>query len=371
MSPLPMLPPPAALTPLLALDLDAFERNAARLHDAIVRRAGKRWRPHAKGLRAGAAAQALLALGAHGMTCSTLPEAQALVDAGVDDVLLANELAQPAAGAWLAALNRRARVVCAVDAPEHLALLEAAARDAGLRLPVVVEVDVGLGRCGCAPGEPALALARAVAASPALTFEGLCTWEGHTVRIREPEAKAAAVEQALARLVDTARACASAGLPARIVIAGGTGDFLQACRVDGVTELQAGGGAYGDLRYAGEFGAPLEPALTLWTTVVSRPTPTRIVCDGGFKALAAQPAPLPRGLTGVREVRLNAAHTIVELGQAQAAPGIGAALAFDVGNADATVFLHAQLQLHRGDRWVGAWALGLSAERPPQATASP
>jgi D-serine deaminase-like pyridoxal phosphate-dependent protein len=356
---MPPPPPPNVLTPLLALDLEAFERNAARMSDAVVRRAGKRWRPHVKGLRAGEAAQALLAAGAYGVTCSTLDEAHTMVDAGVGDVLLANELAQPAACDWLAELNRRARVVCAVDAPEHLGLLEAAARHAGLRLPVVVEVDVGMGRCGCTPGEPTLALARAVAASPALTFEGLCTWEGHTVRIREPEAKAAAVTRSLGLLVDTARACAQTGLPAAIVSAGGTGDFLQACGVEGVTELQAGGGAYGDLRYASEFGAPLEPALTLWTTVVSRPTPTRIVCDGGFKAVAAQPAPAPLGLPGVREVRLNASHTIVELDSALQTPAIGAALAFDVGNADATVFLHRRLHLHRGGRWAGAWALGL------------
>lgn len=354
------MPTPDALTPLLALDLEAFDRNVARLSDAVVRRAGKRWRPHVKGLRAGAAAQALLAAGAHGVTCSTLHEAQAMVDAGVLDILLANELAQPAACAWLAQLNRRARVICAVDAPAHLDLLETAARDAGLRLPVVVEIDVGLGRCGCAPGAPALALARAAASSPWLTFEGLCTWEGHTVRIRESEAKMAAVSRALAQLVATAQACADAGLPAHIVSAGGTGDFVQACAVDGITELQAGGGAYGDLRYSGEFGAPLEPALALWTTVLSRPSPTRLICDGGFKSMAAEPAPVPRGLNEVRQVRLNAAHVVVELAHAQSDPGIGSALAFDVGNADATVFLHTRLHLHRHGRWMGSWALGPS-----------
>jgi D-serine deaminase-like pyridoxal phosphate-dependent protein len=353
------MPAPVELTPLLALDLETFDRNATRLHDAIVQRAGKRWRPHVKGLRAGAAAQALQRSGAHGVTCSTLHEAQAMVDAGVDDVLLANQLAQPAACGWLVQLNRRARVVCSVDAPAHLGLLETAAHQAGLRLPVVVEVDLGMGRCGCAPGDQALALARAVDASPWLTFEGLCAWEGHTVRIREPEAKTTAVALALAKLVETAKTCANAGLPAHIVSAGGTGDFLQACAIEGVTELQAGGGAYGDIRYASEFAAPLETALTLWTTVVSRPTPTRIVCDGGFKAVAGQPPPVPRGLPGVRDVRLNAVHTIVEMEEARQAPAIGASLAFDVGNADATVFLHRRLHLHRGGRWVGTWALEL------------
>jgi len=348
-------------TPFLALDADAFERNVNRLADVVVRQYRKRWRPHVKGLRAAETARALLAAGACGVTCSTVTEAEAMAAAGVAEVLVANQVVGAGACAHLASLNRGARVLSAVDSPAQLPGLAAAARAAGVVLPLLVELDVGLARCGCASTDEVLHLARQIAAMPGLRFEGLTAWEGHTVRIANPVAKAAAVAAALGKLQEAAAACAAAGHAPAIVSAGGTGDVQQAAEAAGVTEIQAGGGAYGDLRYCGEFGAPVECALTLHTTVISRPTPRRIVCDGGFKAVAAQPAPVPRGLRGVQGVRLNAAHTIVELAQDSDAPAIGEQLVFDIGNADGTVFLHERLQVLRGGEAVGTWSLHLIA----------
>ncbi len=346
-------------TPFLALEADAFERNVARLADVVIGRHRKRWRPHIKGLRAAEAARALLAAGACGVTCSTVGEAEAMVAAGVAEVLVANQVVGAGACARLAGLNRGARVLSAVDNPAQLPGLAAAAQTAGVVLPLLVELDVGLARCGCAGIDEVLHLARQIAAVPGLRFEGLTAWEGHTVRIADPASKAAAVAAALGKLQEAALACAAAGHAPAIVSAGGTGDVQQAAAAAGVTEIQAGGGAYGDLRYRGEFGAPVECALTLHTTVISRPTPRRIVCDGGFKAVAAQPAPAPRGVQGVHGVRLNAAHTIVELAHDSDAPTIGERLVFDIGNADGTVFLHERLQVLRGSEAVGTWPLRL------------
>lgn len=349
-------------TPCLTLDADAFERNVATLSADIIKRRGKRWRPHIKGLRAGEAARVLLRAGACGVTCSTVAEAQAMVDAGVGEVLIANQVVGPRACDRLAALNRRACVMSAVDHADQLPGLAEAAAAHGVVLPLLIELDVGLERCGCRAATDVVALARRLAAAPGLVFRGLTAWEGQTVRIGDPDAKAAAVSAALAQLHAAAQACAAAGLPAQVVSAGGTGDYALASVAPGITEIQAGGGAYGDLRYREEFGAPLECALSLRTTVISRPSPRRIVCDGGFKAAAAQPPPRPRGLASVSAVRLNAAHIIFELDCDDTHTRIGNVLDLEIGNADATVFLHDRLVVIRQGRSPETWSLRLTRD---------
>lgn len=348
----------ADATPFLVLEASAFDRNVRAMATAIMGHAGKRWRPHIKGLRAAQAAQALIKAGACGITCSTVAEASAMVEAGVSEVLIANQVVGKTACSRLASLNRRSRVLCAVDHHEQLDGLAQAARSVGVELPLVVELDVGMGRCGCTGAAEVVELARSIAGTSGLQFAGLSAWEGHAVRIKDAGDKAAAVNEALSRLAEAAQACASAGLPAAIVSAGGTGDYALASAAPGITEIQAGGGAYGDLRYREEFATPLECALTLWTTVISRPSPRRIVCDGGFKAVAAQPQPRPRGLQGVIDVRLNAVHTIIELDHDDENIRIGSPLILDIGNADGTVFLHDRLFLRGGDgRMNTEWSL--------------
>jgi D-serine deaminase-like pyridoxal phosphate-dependent protein len=147
-------------SPCLLLDLDVLERNMARMHQTIVLDGGKRWRPHVKALRAPALVQRLQAAGASGVTCATVGEAEAMVAAGIDDVLIASQVVGSASVRRLVALNRQARVMAAVDAMAQAEAMATAARDAGVVLPVVVEVDIGMQRCGVAPGAAAVALAR-------------------------------------------------------------------------------------------------------------------------------------------------------------------------------------------------------------------
>jgi D-serine deaminase-like pyridoxal phosphate-dependent protein len=341
----------APATPFLALDLDAFERNVERLVDAIVRRGGKRWRPHVKAIRSPALARRLIAAGAQGVTCATASEAQAMVLGGIDDVLVASQLVQAEDLRSVAALNRRAQVAAAIDCAAHAELLARAAEAEGARVPVLIEVEVGLGRAGVAPGAAVVALARAVQARPALRFAGLMAWEGHATRIADAAARRAAVTAAVGLLTASARQCAEAGLPAGIVSCGGTGTFEVTSTLDGVTELQAGGGVFGDLRYREDFGIALDGALCLWATVVARPTPRRIVCDAGFKSLAVYPkAPRPLGLAGVESLAHAAEHLSIGLKQDAAAPAVGERIAFEIGYADATTFLHRELLGFRGEQ---------------------
>jgi D-serine deaminase-like pyridoxal phosphate-dependent protein len=336
-------------SPCLLLDLDVLERNMARMHQTIVLDGGKRWRPHVKALRAPALVQRLQAAGASGVTCATVGEAEAMVAAGIDDVLIASQVVGSASVRRLVALNRQARVMAAVDAMAQAEAMATAARDAGVVLPVVVEVDIGMQRCGVAPGAAAVALARHIAAEPALRFCGLMGWEGHTTGIADPLAKQAAVTAAVRLLTDTAQRCRDAGLAVEIVSCSGTGTFPIASQLPGVTEIQAGGGVLGDRRYRTEFHIPLEQALRLRAVVLSRPIDRRIVCNAGWRYLAAWPTPAQVcGLPGAVQLSPSAEHLTLDCAEPVHGVPIGSTLQFDVGYADSTVFLHPAFYATRG-----------------------
>jgi D-serine deaminase-like pyridoxal phosphate-dependent protein len=334
--------PIAALdTPVLALDLEAMARNIAIMRRIIVEEAGIRWRPHTKAIKIPAIAHLLLKAGAFGVTCAKLGEAEVMAAAGIPDILIANQVVTPAKISRLVHLRRQADVVVAVDDAANVRALDEAARRAGVRQRVVIEVDMGMRRCGVAPGEAVVALARRIAACEGLAFAGLMGWEGHTPGIPDPAAKRKAVTEAVALITDSARLCKAAGLPAGIVSCGGTGTYWITAALPGVTEVQAGGGIFGDLHYRRDFGVAHEPALALWTTVISRPSPTRLVCDAGWKAMGRQPhPPEPLGLTNVVEVDFSAEHVTVECAEPIRDVAVGSPLAFDVGYSDSTVFLH-------------------------------
>lgn len=328
-------------TPCLLLDMDAFERNVAQMAQSIVGAGNKRWRPHVKAIRAPSLALRLIAAGACGVTCATVGEAQAMVAAGIADVLIASNVVTPEALEALAELNRTSQVMVAVDSPAHVHRLAGAARRAGVTIGVLIEVDVGLKRSGVAPGDAASELGRIVQAEPTLALRGLMAWEGHTTRIADAKAKAEAIRHSVRHLTQTARHCTQVGLPIGIVSCGGTGTYETASLLPGVTELQAGGGVFGDRRYRTEFHVPLRQALVLRATVMSRPTARRIVCDAGWRAMGVYPTPpQPVGLPGTTHIAHAAEHLTLTCEHDVFGFGIGDRIDLEVGYADATVFLH-------------------------------
>src|SRR5437660_3617939 len=172
-------------TPALVLDLDALERNLLRMADAV--KGGVRLRPHAKSHKCAEIARAQIAAGAVGVCCEEVSEAEALVAGGVADVLVTNEIVGRRKTARLARLAREAKVAVLADDAGNVADLDAAARAEGLRLDVLVEVNVGADRCGIASGTPALALARSIAACRSLRFAGLHAYHGSAQHVRAPE----------------------------------------------------------------------------------------------------------------------------------------------------------------------------------------
>jgi D-serine deaminase-like pyridoxal phosphate-dependent protein len=326
-------------TPFLWVDLDQLEANVAELA-AFFRETGVGWRPHFKGLKVPAIARKALAAGAIGVTCAKLGEAEVLAAAGVTDILVANQLVGLRKIERLVSLRERADIKVAVDDPENAREIGRAAAARGLRIGVVVEVDVGMARAGVAPGEAVVELSRLVAATAGLTYQGLMGWEGHAVGIQDQAQKLQAVRQAVGLLGETAALCRAAGLSVSIVSGGGSSDYRIAAGLGVLTEVQAGGAIFCDATYLAN-GAHTRPSLFVRSMVASRPAPDRLIFDAGFKALPAWTrAPLPVGLPEVSSSSWSAEHLTVVLARPDQRIRPGHTFDFVVGYGDSTVFLH-------------------------------
>jgi D-serine deaminase-like pyridoxal phosphate-dependent protein len=346
-------------TPVLLVDLDRLERNIATMRRIIIQEAGIGWRPHTKPIKTPAIAHKLLQAGAHGVTCAKLSEAEVMAAAGIRDILIANQVVGMSKLARLAGLCRHADVIVAVDCDAHVKALDAAAQAAKTRLRVVVEVNIAMNRAGVEPGEPVVSLAKQVASCRGLRFAGLMAWEGgRLAELPDPDEKRKKIEAAVGLITASAERCRAAGLAVEIVSCGGTGTYCITAKLPGVTEVQAGGGIFCDVHYRRDYGVQHEYALSILTTVVSRPTPTRIVCDAGWKAMSRHPAfPEPLGVGDVKSLNLSAEHATIEVDAPRSIPGVGEHVEFVAGYSDSTVFLHDHLYGVRGGYLEVIWPI--------------
>jgi D-serine deaminase-like pyridoxal phosphate-dependent protein len=271
-------------TPALCLDIEVVERNIRHMADYLCE-GPVRLRPHCKTHKSPALARMQLAAGAIGVTCAKLGEAEVMAAAGIKDLLIANQVVGPVKIARLANLAGYTDVIVAVDNARNIADLSAAAAAKGVRLRVLVEVEIGHGRCGVPPGQPALDLARTVMASPGLRLAGLMGYEGHAIMTPDPVERRAQTEAALALLTGTADLLRAQGIPVEIVSSGGTGTYFITGEYPGITELEAGSYITMDRQYRETVGIDFEYGLTVLSTVVSVRGSDYAICDAGLKAL--------------------------------------------------------------------------------------
>lgn len=329
-------------TPALWVDLNTLDRNIADLAQHFAA-AQVQWRPHIKGIRVPAIAHKAIAAGAIGVTCATMREAEAMAESGVADILIANEMVGERKISRLAQLCRRANTKVIVDNGDNVRDLSAAARRHGVRIGVLIDVNTGMNRTGLLPGPAVVELAQAVNHSEGLRFLGLMTWEGHTLALADPEARARETSGAIAQLVAMADACRAAGLEAPIVSGGGSGTYQTTPFIKGMTEIQAGGAIFCDVIYQ-SWGVKTTPCLFVQTIVSSRPAPDRIVVDAGFKTLPIWHAqPRSDGLQTVKSHVSSAEHGIITLEGADERVKVGDLLDFIVGYTDSTIILHRKL----------------------------
>jgi D-threonine aldolase len=353
--------PPAAVgqrieevdTPALILDLDAFEKNLDTLAKSVAGRV--RVRPHAKTHKCPEVGKRQLALGAVGMCCQKVSEAEAMVEGGIGDVLVSNEVVGARKIERLAALSRRAKIGVCVDHAENVRDIAAT----GARLDVYIEIDVGMRRCGVAPGEPAVALAQEILKHKNLRFAGLQAYHGRAQHIRSLEERHAVIELAAQHVAHTKKLLEKSAIQCPIVTGAGSGTFMLEVEAGAWDEIQCGSYAFMDVDYAkNEWAAPLprfEHALFVLSTVMSRPSPATAIVDAGLKASSVD-----SGMPAVwQRPGLSYTHASDEHGWVEGtpAPALGEKLLLVPGHCDPTINLYDWYVCVRDGRVEDLWPI--------------
>lgn len=348
-------------TPALLIDLDAFEANLAAMSKCLAG-TGVKLRAHAKTHKSPVIAKLQIARGAVGQCVQKVAEAETLAWGGVSDILVSNEVVGSAKLARLAALASIARIAVCADDAAQVEAIDAAARAAGVRLSVLVEIDVGAGRCGVAPGIAAVGLAEQIASSPYLAFGGLQAYHGSAQHLRRPEQRHAAIHAAVEDTRRTVEQLRQHGLACPIVGGGGTGTFELEAASGVFTEIQAGSYCFMDADYARNLDASGAPVATfrhslfVLTSVMSAPRAGVAVVDAGHKAVSVDSGlPLIWQRPDVRYVGASDEHGTLAFTSQTAAPKLGEKLWLVPGHCDPTVDRYDWYVCVRGGRVECLW----------------
>lgn len=309
-------------TPCLILDLDALERNIRKMGD-YAKAHGMRHRSHGK-MHKSVDVQLLQQElgGAVGVCCQKVSEAEVFARGGIKDILVSNQVRDPAKIDRLARLPKYgARVIVCVDDVANVADLSAAAVKHGTTLECFVEIDCGAGRCGVTTSAAVVEIAAAIAAAPGLRFTGIQAYQGAMQHLGEYAARKAKLDAAIAQVAEAVAALKAAGLEPELVSGGGTGSYYFESASGVYNELQCGSYAFMDADYgriqdqngqridAGEW----ENALFILTSVMSHAKPHLAVCDAGLKAQSVDSGlPFVFGREDVTYIKCSDEHGVIE-----------------------------------------------------------
>ncbi|WP_419760104.1 alanine racemase [Acidisoma sp.] len=332
-------------TPVPVVDLDVVERNLSRMQ-GYADAHGLALRPHIKTHKLPRFAQAQVALGAVGITCQKLGEAEVMADAGLDDILISYPLIGPHKARRLAALARRVTMRAAIDNPLALETVALAGQEAGRQIGVLVEFDSGMHRTGVGSVDEALTLIAQVRAADGLRFDGLMTYPSS------------------AATVEFVRAIKDAGVDLPIVSGGGTPRAAHAHEIGGVTEMRVGTYIYNDRTLVEVGAATLEDcALLVHATVISRPAGDRAILDCGSKTLSSDL--IPRGASAGYGLlvdypdavidRLSEEHGMVDLSRSGAKPALGERVRILPNHVCVVTNLHDEVVVSRNGIVEGIW----------------
>jgi D-serine deaminase-like pyridoxal phosphate-dependent protein len=334
-------------TPAVVVDMDRVERNIARIQ-AACEAAGVANRPHIKTHKSPVLARLQIDAGAKGITCQKLGEAEVMVGAGIDDILISYNLLGDEKMDRLGALSARATITVAADNPVVIGDLPKAATRAGRPLGVVVECDTGRKRAGVETSTEAIALARQIAASPQLRFAGFLMYPtesgwGEAQRF---------FDEALAGVRE-------AGLEPAIVSTGGTPNLKNLGKLRGATEHRPGTYIYNDRMQLAAGVATLDDcALHVYATVVSRAGADRGIIDAGSKTLTTDTG----GLDGhglilehpqARIAQFAEEHGFLDLARSNTRPAIGDVVRIVPNHVCVVVNMVDEIVLVRGNEIIG------------------
>lgn len=308
-------------TPCLVLDLDALERNIRKMGD-YAKAHGMRHRVHGKMHKSVDVAKLQVDLGgACGVCCQKVSEAEVFARGGIKDVLVSNQVREPAKIDRLARMPKLgARTICCVDDIDNVADLSAAAQKHGTQIECLVEIDCGAGRCGVTETADVVRIAKAIDAAPGLKFAGLQAYQGAMQHMDSYGDRKAKVDIAIAMVRDAVDALKSDGIECDIVGGGGTGSYYFESNSGVYNELQCGSYAFMDADYGrildkdgkridqGEW----DNALFLLTSVMSHAKADKAIVDAGLKAQSVDSGlPFVFGRDDVQYVKCSDEHGVV------------------------------------------------------------
>jgi D-serine deaminase-like pyridoxal phosphate-dependent protein len=348
-------------TPALLVDLDIMERNLARVAD-YAREHGLRLRPHTKTHKSVRLAKRQLASGASGLTVAKVSEAEIMLGAQPDDLLVAYPIIGHTKLARLTQVARQTRVTVALDSAFAARQLSDAARDGRVEIGVLAEVDVGLGRVGVSAGEPLLELARTIEKLPHLRFAGIAFYPGHIKTMDETGRRALAEVSGLLRgILNDFR---GAGIEVGIVSGGSTPTLFHSHEVSGLTEIRPGTYVFNDLNTIRSGGCALEDcAATILATVVSTARPGQMIIDGGSKTFSSDRLANTAEVTfghlveapGARFHKMNEEHGFIDLAHAEAEFRVGDRVRVIPNHICVAVNLHEKVYGIRGETVSEVW----------------
>ncbi|MGH2523514.1 MAG: alanine racemase [Anaerolineales bacterium] len=333
-------------TPTLTIDLDVMEANLARLQ-AYCDAHHLGLRPHIKTHKIPALAHQQLALGARGVACQKLGEAEVMADAGITDILIPYNLVGRHKLERLAALARRAQVTVAVDSAEAARPMAEFLAKSDASAGVVIELTTELNRCGVTDARTALALAREIASGRGLRFQGLMVYPSS--------------EKSMPLVSETLAALKAEGLSAEIISGGSTPTAYRSHEFPGLTEIRAGTYIFNDWSYVKSGVCSLEQcALRVIVTVVSTPAPGRAIIDGGSKTFSSDMGTPMGHIVQYPEAviyKLNEEHGYVDVSECPRAPRIGERLTVIPNHACGAVNMHNTLTGLRSDKVETVWEI--------------
>jgi len=349
-------------TPALALDLDAFEWNVAQM-TGYAKAHQRALRPHGKTHKCPEIARALLAAGAVGACAAKISEAEAFADGGVTGLLVTTAVIgryKIERAVRLAA--RRPETIFCADNAQNVRDLDSAAHAAKLRLNIAVDLAVGL-RTGIQPGEPALALAQLVDSLPGLKLAGIQAYAGHASHVVGWEERRKVSLDWMGKAVATRRLFESKGLPCPLLTGGSTGTYNIDTEIEGMNELQPGSFIFMDVDYnriGGKSGAVYQDfrnALSVVTTVVSKPSDDLAIVDGGFKAFSTDKpfGPRSRTMPDLEWAWGGDEHGKLSLKGKPVPLNVGDRMDFVIPHCDPSVNLYDRLYCLRGDEVEAVW----------------
>ena len=348
-------------TPALVVDLDVMERNLSAMGE-YCRRHNLSLRPHTKTHKIPELAHKQIESGASGITVAKISEAEVMIDAGLTDLLIAYPIVGPAKTQRLARIAESASLTVSLDSEEAARGISEAMRERGTTVGILVELDVGFGRCGLADEARALKLAQAVASLPGLDFRGLMFFPGHFgVQPEERSVLRQQVNDYLDRCLDTFE---RAGLPIKVVSGGSTPSRYESDRFHGVNEVRPGTYIFNDRNTVGVSAASLDDcALSVLVTVVSTSVTNHAVIDGGSKTFSSDryQAEDGRGFGLIKEdhaaeiERFSEEHGHVNLSRSNRSYSVGERLMVIPNHVCSTVNLHDEIYGVRGEQVETVW----------------